>query len=33
MDIHFYLRVLLIVFVFFLCYWFRKKNNGSASTK
>lgn len=24
MDTHFYLSVLLIVFVFFLCYWFRK---------
>jgi cbb3-type cytochrome oxidase subunit 3 len=24
MDAHFYLSVLLIVFVFFLCYWFRK---------
>ncbi len=23
MDTHFYLSVLLIVFVFFLCYWFR----------
>jgi hypothetical protein len=24
MDPHFYLSVLLIVFVFCLCYWFRK---------
>ncbi len=26
MDVYFYLKLLLIFFVFFLCYWFRAEN-------
>jgi hypothetical protein len=26
MNVHFYLALLLILFAFFLCFWFRKEN-------
>ncbi len=26
MDVYFYLKLLLIFFVFFLCFWFRNEN-------
>lgn len=30
MDGHFFLRLAIILFIFFLCFWFRQENNPSA---